>query len=206
MASMRKAAIDGFNEFVGKLKAQPGDVNLKLVQFDDFYEPVFDKPLAEVPQLTEATFTPRGMTALLDAQGKTIVTLGEELGKIDEAVRPATVIVLMITDGQENASHEFTAAQVKAMVTEQQERYSWQFVYVGANQDSYAVAKTMGIEPQAVMNLDGGYLSNQNAYRSMASSVNMARSSAACGQSMNVAFTDEDRKKALQKDAVAKRR
>lgn len=206
MASMRKAAIDGFNEFVGKLKAQPGDVSLRLVQFDDHYELVFDKPLAEVPQLTEATFVPRGMTALLDAQGKTIVTLGEELANMPEVDRPASVIVLMITDGAENASKEFTSAQVKAMVTEQRERYSWQFVYVGANQDSYAVASTMGIARASVMNLDGGYLSNQNAYQSMAASVNFVRSSAACGASIDVAFTDEDRKRALQKDAVVARR
>lgn len=207
MQSMRAAAISGFNEFIGKLKAQPGDVNVKLVQFDDQYEVVFDQPLAQVPELTEATFVPRGMTALLDAQGKTIVALGEELAKFPESDRPASVTVLMITDGQENASHEYKQAQVKAMVTEQREKYSWNFVYVGANQDAIAVAASIGIPMTSAINLDGGTLSNRAVYTSMAAYVNTSRSLSAMGQAtQNVAFSLDDRKLALTKDPVPAQR
>jgi uncharacterized protein YegL len=207
MQSMRVAAISGFNEFIGKLKAQPGDVNVKLVQFDDFYEVVFDLPLAQVPDLTDAMFVPRGMTALLDAQGKTIVALGEELSKMPQADRPASVTVLMITDGLENASKEYKQAQIKAMVTEQREKYSWNFVYVGANQDAIAVAASVGIPMASAINLDGGSLSNQAVYASMAQYVNTSRSLGAMGQAtQDVAFSVDDRKRALTKDPVPARR
>jgi hypothetical protein len=71
MSSVRESTVAGFNEFIRSQRALPGDVTVKLVQFDDQYEVVFDKPLADVPELTQDLFVPRGMTALFDAQGKT---------------------------------------------------------------------------------------------------------------------------------------
>jgi hypothetical protein len=145
MGSIREATITGFNEFIESLRAAPGNLMLKLVQFDDEYETVFDLPLHQVSRLTSDTFVPRGTTALLDAQGRTIVTLGQELNDLPESERPAKVIVMTMTDGMENASHIYTDAQVAAMVEHQRQVYQWQFLYLGANQDAIHVAAGMGI-------------------------------------------------------------
>ena len=104
MSSIQEATVSGFNEFISKLKGGQSVVNLKLVQFDDEYETVFDLPLQQVPELTAAMFVARGMTALLDAMGRTITALGEELASMPEADRPGHVIVMTMTDGLENAS------------------------------------------------------------------------------------------------------
>ena len=85
------------------------------------------------------------MTALLDAQGRTIVELGQELNHLPASERPGKVIVMTMTDGMENASQLYTDVQVAAMVEHQREVYKWQFLYLGANQDAIRVAAGIGI-------------------------------------------------------------
>ena len=116
MASVRESTIAGFNEFIRAQRQLPGEVMVKLVQFDDQYDVVFDKPLADVPELTQDLFVPRGMTALFDAQGKTIVALGEELAALPEAQRPSKVIVMTLTDGLESASKEYGVDKIASLV------------------------------------------------------------------------------------------
>jgi uncharacterized protein YegL len=89
--------------------------------------------IKDVAPITDREYIPRGNTALLDAVGKTINTLGEKLAKMDEAARPGKVIVLIITDGQENASREFNQTRVKEMIERQQNVYKWEFIFFGAN-------------------------------------------------------------------------
>ena len=145
MASVRSDTIGGFNAFVTDQRKNLGEVKLSLAQFDDFYEVVYDgKPILEVPLLTEATFVPRGCTALLDAVGKTINALGERLAKTPEHLRPSLVVFVILTDGMENASKEFKLEQVKEMIKHQTEKYSWQFVFLGADQNAFQ-ATQMGI-------------------------------------------------------------
>ena len=79
MESCKESTVAGFNEFIRTQQELPGEATVKLVQFDDQYETVFDKPLKECPELTQNTFVPRGSTALLDAQGRTIVELGRNV-------------------------------------------------------------------------------------------------------------------------------
>jgi ADP-heptose:LPS heptosyltransferase len=106
------------------------------------------------------------MTALLDAVGTTIADIGNKLNKIDENDRPAKVIVLIITDGQENSSKEYTHEKIKEMIERQQKVYSWQFLFFGANIDSFYVAKTIGINANHSVNFsatDEGFVSTYNA-------------------------------------------
>ena len=145
MVSVVDATISGFNEFVHSQKLEPGQANLKLVQFDDQYEEVFDKPLSEVPLLDHETFVPSGWTALHDAIGRTIKVLDNELTRMPEAERPAKVLMLILTDGEENRSTEFTREQIADMVKEQQEKSSWNFVFLGANQDAVLTASGFNI-------------------------------------------------------------
>jgi hypothetical protein len=145
MASVRESTVTGFNQFIRSQREIAGDVSVKLVQFDDQYDVVFDRPLAEVPELTHDLFVPRGSTALFDAQGKTIVSLGHELAAVPESERPSKVIVMTLTDGLENASKEYTVDRIAEMIKHQTEVYGWDFVFLGANQDAIRTAATMAI-------------------------------------------------------------
>lgn len=201
MRTLVNATVSGFNEYVGKLKSQPGEVKLKLIRFDDQYEEVFDKPLSEVPLLTADDMVPRGMTALLDAQGKTIVNIGRELEGMTEEDRPAKVIVMTMTDGEENQSREYDTAQIASMIKAQQEKYGWEFLYFGANQDALKVAATMNIPQRLTMTYAANAGSTQSVMSSAAMYTNSARGMTAQGQSTrSLSFSDDQRKTAQSSD------
>ena len=151
MESSKESTVAGFNEFIRTQKAIPGDATVKLVQFDDQYETVFDEPLKRCPELNQSMFVPRGSTALLDAQGRTIVELGRELAALAEEERPSKVIVVTLTDGLENASKEYTLDKIGEMIREQRDKYNWDFVFLGANQDAIATAAAMSIPMPSAM-------------------------------------------------------
>lgn len=151
MGSVVKPTIDNFNKFVEQQRATPGRARLRLVQFDHEYNFLYDKPLEQVEKLTTATFVPRGSTALFDAIGRTIDALGASLSITPETERPGKVIVLVLTDGYENASSLYTREQVASMVKHQREKYSWEFVFMGATQDAVLEAvHKLNFSPQSV--------------------------------------------------------
>jgi uncharacterized protein YegL len=148
MESLQEAAISGFNSFVKEQLKAPGEANLSLLLFDDEFLQICDRlPLKEVRGLNAKTYVPRGSTALLDAIGKTIKGLGKQLAKEPEESRPGKVIIAIYTDGYENASTEFTMEKINRMITHQRKKYSWDFIFLAANQDAIATAGEMGIDP-----------------------------------------------------------
>jgi len=147
MQGMVEPAIAGFNLLLAAQKTAPGEARFTLVLFDNEYlVPVNSVPIAEVPELTTATFVPRGSTALLDAIGRTIDSLGKKLDATPEPERPAKVIVAILTDGEENASTGYSAAKIADMIRHQTETYQWEFLFLGANQDAIATAAKFGID------------------------------------------------------------
>lgn len=153
MNAVRSDTIGGFNAFVSDQKSNVvGEIKLSLIQFDDQYEIVYNgKQVKDVPLLTEDTFVPRGMTALLDAVGKSINEVGARLAKTPELERPSLLVFVILTDGQENASKEFKLSQVKEMIKHQTEKYSWQFVFLGADQDTFQ-AEQLGVSSNNTYN------------------------------------------------------
>ena len=147
MESLQQAAIDGFNEFLqGQLDA-PGDANLSLMLFDDEFNKIHDRtPLQEVRELNKETYTPGGSTALLDAIGISIDTLGKQLAAEPEEKRPGKVIVAIYTDGYENASTRYDFRKINKMITRQRKTYAWEFLFLAANQDAISTAAQMGID------------------------------------------------------------
>jgi hypothetical protein len=176
MQSVRESTISGFNEFIRTQRALPGDVTVKLVQFDDQYEVVFDLPLAEVPELNQALFVPRGRTALFDAQGLTIVTLGEELAALPESERPAKVIVMTLTDGMENASQHYTVEGIASLIRQQSDVYHWDFIFLGANQDAIHTAATMAIPMAQALTYRASKAGTANVFQAAANYVRSSRS------------------------------
>jgi hypothetical protein len=196
MATVQDATIAGFNEFIAEQRKLPGEVSVKLVKFDTEYEPVFDQPLFAVPLLTREMFEPRGMTALYDAQGWTIDLLGRELDALAEAERPSKVIVMTLTDGMENASKNYRQARVAEMIQHQREKYGWEFIYLGANQDAIAVAASMNIPAQAAMTYNANPIATRTTLYAASNYVSSMRT---VGQAM---FTDDDRLAARAEDLV----
>ena len=125
MASVRADTIGGFNEFLRKQReANIGECRVSLVQFDDQYETVYaDRPVAVAADLTSETFVPRGSTALNDAIGKTIAATGARYAALPELMRPGKVLFVIVTDGGENASKEYTGAKVQEMIVQQRDKY-----------------------------------------------------------------------------------
>ena len=153
MESMTHAAISGFNEFLSAQKAtvddagQPIPATFTLILFDHEYLPVHSRgPIHNAEPLTPETYQPRGTTALLDAIGRTIDFIGSELAATPDSERPSKVIIAILTDGEENASTQFSMADINQRITHQTEKYQWEFLFLGANQDAIASAARMGIQ------------------------------------------------------------
>jgi Mg-chelatase subunit ChlD len=143
MQEIRSDAEGGVRAFIEKQAKEPGEALLTIVQFDTEYEFVCKGiPIAQAP---EFELVPRGSTALLDAIGRAMIETGQRLEAMAEQDRPGLVIFVVMTDGQENASTEFTSARIKEMTQLQQETYNWHFTFLGADQDSFAEAQQMGI-------------------------------------------------------------
>lgn len=143
----RDTTIAGFNEFVQGQRdaANAGKGYLTLNKFEGGkVKTVFtDRPLTEVPKLDHGSYTPAGGTNLLDAIGKTIEQVNESLDKLKKKDRPG-VIVLIMTDGEENCSTRYSNDMVKAMVGAA-EKADWSFVFLGANIDAFSVGATFGM-------------------------------------------------------------
>jgi len=168
MEAIRTDAIGGFNTFVEEQRKVPGEAAITFTQFDTEYEVVYtNKPLADVPALDASTYVPRGMTALLDAIGRTINDLGARLEKTDENDRPEKVIFIILTDGHENASHEFTRDKVFEMITHQKEKYGWEFIFLAAGQDAIATGMGLGIDAKDAVNFAATGKGVRAAYSSM---------------------------------------
>lgn len=146
MDTIRDDAIGGFNAFLSEQKKVDKPCKFTYVQFDDQYEVVHNGvDIKNVPLLTAATFVPRGWTALLDAVGRTVNEVGARLSVTPEHERPGKVLFVILTDGHENSSHEFSRERIKEMITHQREKYQWEFIFLAANQDAFTVGSGLGV-------------------------------------------------------------
>jgi hypothetical protein len=171
-------AIGGFNTFLKDQQALSGEARLTLVLFDHEYLVAHNNvAIQHVPPLDSSTYVPRGMTALLDALGRTIDDAGARLAGTPEAERPAKVIVAILTDGQENASRDYTFAKVAGMIKHQQEKYSWEFLFLAANQDAIAAAGALSIGPKDAIAFQATGEGVRNAHMLMSDRVAASRRS-----------------------------
>lgn len=149
MQSIRHDTISGFNQFLKDQQKNNPDCQLSLVQFDHEIDDLYiETPIKEVSPLNPKTYVPRGTTALLDAIGFTLdkaslITLPK--------TQNAKVIVVIITDGQENSSETFNKDQVFDQIKLLKEKHNWQFIFLGANQDAIQEAQYLGIAREHAM-------------------------------------------------------
>lgn len=179
MGHLQADTIGSFNTFVKEQKAEPGEVAFTLCTFNTDYRLVHDfVKLGSVPDLDEKTYRPNGGTALLDAMGTTINSVGARLAAMPEDERPSKVLFLVITDGQENSSRTFSKTQIKDMVEHQRGKYQWEFVFMGANIDAIAEGASLGISMQNSLNYDATVGGTHKLYESVSRSVSSYRGGA----------------------------
>lgn len=202
MEGIRDDTIGGFNTFLKQQKQEPGRATVTLVQFDtqDPYEVIHKfKPLEDIPDLTRETFVPRAATPLLDAMGRGINDLEDTLADLPRGKRPTGIVMVIVTDGQENSSHEFSKDQIARMVKEKQEKAGWQFVFLSADLEAVSDAIAIGVHQGSAMAFDKTARGTSLAFAASSRWVSNYRS----GRSQNVSFTKEDRG---QQDAETRRR
>jgi uncharacterized protein YegL len=175
MAGLESDTVGGFNAFVKKQCELEGETILTTVLFDDEYEILWNGVDARHAKLTEDEYFVRGTTALLDAVGKSILDVGYRLSKTSEERRPGKVIFVITTDGMENASSEFTYDKVKQLIRHQQEKYSWEFIFMGANIDAAKEADSLGIHAENSFNFEASHKGVENMYEMISESITEKR-------------------------------
>lgn len=189
MESCRKSTIDAFNEYVAGLAADDAvSARVSLTLFDDAgIDLIHDNVKAkEAPKLTTETYVPRGMTPLNDAIGKTVAKIDAETRREGE-----NVALVILTDGLENASKEFSKDAVKKLLEGRQKDKNWLVIYLGANQDAFAEGAARGMAAASTMTFD-----TKNLNATMKAATRSTMSYAATGSLSAATFTDDERKKA----------
>ena len=192
METSKQATEDGWRELINEQRQLPGKCQVTLAQFDTVYEVLYSAtPVDDVP---EFVVEPRGRTALLDATGKFITEIGEQLSALPEDQRPGHVICLIMTDGMENASHEWSWDAVQKLTKQQQHQWNWKFIFIGANMDAIEVGGRMGFaHGDSITYDDSDYVSTVGVMRSARAMVRRSRG----GE--DSAFSNEDRQAAMGK-------
>lgn len=150
MGGTEADVIGGFDKVVNEQKAnKKGSCSVSYFKFASNVEEVFiGKDVNEVGSL-EGHYHPGGLTALFDGVGTAIDKIGKWLNSMKEEEKPEKTLVVIMTDGGENDSKEYTASQVKEMIKHQEEKYNWSFVYMGSDLTNAADANTLGFKTRS---------------------------------------------------------
>ena len=175
METIRDDAIGGFHAFLDAQREVPGEARLTLVLFDHEYLVLHEGvPLEQVPSLTRQTFQPRGQTALLDALGRALDDLNDRHLRMPPEDRPDQVVMVIITDGAENASQTFTRDLVFQDISALQAR-GWRFLFLAANQDAIAAGGELGIGPGGTVDFQATGQGTRDAFAAVTRVVTEAR-------------------------------
>ncbi len=149
MAGLEGDTIGGFNSMVERQKKEPGEALLSAVLFSNDSTVIYDRvDIKKVEPMTDAQYRVGGCTALLDAIGGAVHHIGNVHKYAREEDVPGKTIFVITTDGMENASRRYGVGEVKKMVERQQEKYGWEFLFLGANMDAISQAGDFGIRPE----------------------------------------------------------
>lgn len=176
MAGLTDDTIGGFNSILKEQASKDGDVLVTTYLFNNDSRMIHDRlPITRVPQMTERDYCASGCTALLDAMGDAI----RHIAGIHRYARaedvPDHTMFVITTDGMENASHRYTATQVKSMVEHEQEKYGWEFLFLAANIDAVETAARIGVSPDRAVNYMSDTIGTQVMYETVCNAVSSVR-------------------------------
>jgi uncharacterized protein YegL len=153
MSGLETDTIGGYNSMLAKQQAVEGECRIKTVLFDNKYELLHDRiDIRAVSPISEKEYQIGGSTALLDAIGRTIHKIGNAQKHTANEYRAEKVMLVIITDGEENSSREYSAKRIKQMIERQKSRYEWEFIFLGANIDAVETAGRFGISADRAQN------------------------------------------------------
>ena len=176
MAGLEDDTIGGFNAMVEKQKKEPGQALLSAVLFSDDSEVVYDRTdIGKVEPMTERQYRVGGCTALLDAIGGAVHHIAGIHKYAREEDRPGKTIFVITTDGMENASRRYTYAEVQRMVEHEREKYGWEFLFLGANMDAIAQARSFGIRPDRAVRYKSDGVGTRMNFAVVDKAISMAR-------------------------------
>lgn len=218
MSSSKQATEDGWRELIAGQKKLSGECLVTLAQFDlpggfigyaeiatppnSVVEWVYkNTPIAEVP---EFVLVPRGTTPLYDACGIFVTEIGKQLETLPEDERPGTVILVIMTDGGENASREWTQKAVHDLITQQRETYNWKVMFLGANIDAVSVGASLGVSRGASITYDShNYTANRAVYQAAGVYTEALRGPQLVADAAEAkGFSDTDRAAAMGRDEI----
>lgn len=190
MSSIRDDTIGGFNTFLEDQRAEEGTATVTLVEFDSTVDVVYRGMAIEAAEkLSTETYSPGGQTALHDAIATALEDTTDFVAGIDVEDRPETVVVVVLTDGKENAS-ETPQDVVRERVEDKQAEHGWEFLFIGANQDAALTAEGMGIDAQNSLDMAHSGDGARDAYDSTSHQISEARRT---GETPG--YRDEDRRR-----------
>ena len=153
MRGLEADTVGGFNSLIEKQKQASGEALVSLVLFDDQCEVIHHRRvIASLEPLTKETYYVRGSTALVDAVGRGIEKIKHVHRQLGSDNTPEKTMFIITTDGQENASKQYNTHQLKRLISEQQEKFGWEFLFLGANMDAFATAMDLGIQRNRAAN------------------------------------------------------
>jgi len=174
MSKIEDDTIGGFNSFLKDQRSEEGTATVSLFEFDTTIESVYEgRPIEKAPELSDETYTPGGRTALHDAIVTAIEDTWTHIGRMAAATRPDNVIVVVLTDGKENASE--TPQEIVRDLVEECQEDGWEFLFIGANQDAALTAGKMGIDADKSLDMAHSGEGAQAAYESTSEQISQVR-------------------------------
>lgn len=180
----------GVRALLDEQVAVPGRLEVTVARFDDRYDLLASGVAADSIDHDHLRIEPRGMTALYDAVGRTVASVGQQLAEREDGARPGRVIFLVATDGLENASHEYTAARLKEVIAEQTDTYGWEFMFMGTSQEAMLQAQAAGFHADLSYASSDSAVGVSTSYAVASSAIGRARRTNA-----GVQVNDDDRSK-----------
>lgn len=176
MSGLESDTIGGFNSLLKKQREEKGEALVTTVLFDDTYQLLHDRiNIKGIEPITSREYYVRGTTALLDAVGKTIQKIVNVQRNTSKEEQAENVMFVIITDGMENASREYSYDKLKKMIDHQKEKYDWEFLFLGANIDAAETAEKFGIGRDRAVNYHADSEGTQLNYEVISETVSMKR-------------------------------
>jgi len=176
MSGLESDTIGGFNSMLKKQQKEEGEAIVTTVLFDNNYQVLHDRiNINAVNPISEKEYFVEGTTALLDAIVKTINKVVNVQRNSTDDYRADKVLFVIITDGMENASKEYSYNKISKMIETEKNKYGWEFIFLGANIDAEKAAADIGIDADKAVNYHSDSIGTKISYAAVEQAVHDIR-------------------------------
>lgn len=175
MSPLVSDTIGGYNGVLKEQRGKEGEILVTTYLFNQEHEKICGRvSIRDAAEMTEKEYRPGGMTALMDALGEALVYTSQEQDKMPEEEKPANTLFVVITDGLENASREYSSDTIKTMIKDKQ-ALGWQFIFLGANIDAVETAAKYGVDASSAVDYHADAGGMKVAYDAVSRGVDLLR-------------------------------